>query len=144
MNKRVLLIDDDPDDAELFNIALKEVDYSSIFHYLNDSKMALDLLRYKKIPAPAIIFLDINMPLLNGLDFLKELKAVDFLKMIPVVMYSSSYLQKDLDAAVDLGAVAFWTKPNRYRGLIAKLSALMSDLNSAEAADKDMVSETIF
>jgi CheY-like chemotaxis protein len=132
MNKRIFLIDDDPDDAEIFGIALKEVDYSSIFHYLNDAGLAVELLRNKKIPVPDVIFLDINMPLLNGLDCLRELKAIDFLKKIPVVMYSTSYLQKDLDAASALGAMAFWTKPSRYLELIMKLKALMNGLSVSD------------
>ncbi len=144
MSKRIFLIDDDPDDAELFGIALKELDYSNIFHYLNDSKIALDLLRYKKIPPPSIIFLDINMPLLNGLDFLRELKAIDFLKMIPVVMYSTSYLQRDLDAAIALDVIGFWTKPNRYRELIGKLNNLMTNLNSIAPDEKAAVSESTY
>lgn len=128
MSKRVFLIDDDPDDAEIFGIALKEVDYSSIFHYLNDPGLAVELLRNKKIPVPDIIFLDINMPLLNGLDCLRQLKAISFLTMIPVVIYSTSYLQRDLETALSLGALAFWTKPSRYLELIAKLKAILNGI----------------
>lgn len=143
MNKRILLIDDDPDDADLFGIALKELDHSSIFHYLSDSTIALNLLRHKKIPLPTLIFLDINMPGLNGLDLLKELKAVDFLKPVPVVMYSTAYLQRELDVATALGAIGFWIKPSRYRELLGKLMTLISNLNSVGASGEAIVSEII-
>jgi CheY-like chemotaxis protein len=82
---RVLLIDDDEDDHDIFLSAMNEI--SSITHCSaeNGSLMALQKLENREI-IPDVIFLDVNMPIMDGQEFLKQIKQRDALKGIPVIM----------------------------------------------------------
>jgi CheY-like chemotaxis protein len=111
MTKRVLLIDDDKDDAEIFEEALAEADSTAEFVYIDDGRLALQILQQKDLPLPSIIFLDVNMPIISGWECLKELKKYHFLTGIPVVMYSTSSHKKELDTALQEGAAAFSPSP---------------------------------
>jgi CheY-like chemotaxis protein len=115
MNKIFLLIDDDADDSELFREALEEMDRSTSLHCAENGEEALKLL--KRIELPGIIFLDINMPRMNGWECLKKLKSSPEYKNIPVIMYSTSSHQREVDIATDLGALSFFTKPHSYSEL---------------------------
>jgi CheY-like chemotaxis protein len=128
MNSIFLLIDDDADDSELFREALEEIDQSISLHCAENGEEALKLLT--TIDKPSIIFLDINMPRMNGWECLKKLKSMDAYKNIPVVMYSTSSHQREVDIAIDLGALSFFTKPHSYselknmiKGIIEKIEA---------------------
>lgn len=115
MGKLFLLADDDNDDAELFGEALGSVDPPVEFHHVEDGAMVfqfLDSIRGKK---PDIIFLDLNMPGMNGWQCLAKLKNDDNFKDIPVIMYSTSSHQRDKELAIDLGALGFITKPFDYK-----------------------------
>jgi len=132
MNKRILLIDDDRDDAELFEGALNEVDDEAVFLYMGDSKEALYKLRQRLMPLPDIIFLDINMPVISGWDFLKEFKADGFLNKVPIIMYSTSSHQKEISLAKDLGAASFLTKPTNYSELKTRVKDILESFNHKE------------
>jgi CheY-like chemotaxis protein len=115
MNNLFLLIDDDVDDSELFREALEETDQSISLHCAENGEEALKLL--KEIAKPSLIFLDINMPRMNGWECLKKLKSSAEYKNIPVIMYSTSSHQREVDIAIDLGALSFFTKPHSYSEL---------------------------
>jgi CheY-like chemotaxis protein len=124
MAKRILLIDDDQEEADIFRGAVMEADHTAIFHYASGCVEALKLITEKLLPVPALIFLDINMPEINGLDCLKVLKKAELLKHIPVIIYSTSASPVDIIQALDLGALAYWTKPNKYLDLLIKIKDL--------------------
>jgi CheY-like chemotaxis protein len=125
MAKRILLIDDDQEEADIFRNAVLEADDTAIFHHAGGCLEALHLIKEKMLPVPALIFLDINMPEINGLDCLKTLKRAEPLKHIPVVIYSTSSNPADTIRALNLGALAYWTKPNKYRDLLKKIQDLI-------------------
>jgi DNA-binding response OmpR family regulator len=127
MNKRVLLIDDDRDDAEIFSDALAEAEITSELDYFDDGAKAMETL-LNKATLPDIIFLDINMPSVSGWECLREIKKLAALQHIPIVMYSTSNLQSEGISAADIGAAAFLTKPDNFRDLKNKLSNLFNDL----------------
>ena len=114
MNKRFLVIDDDMDDRELFTEALASVDPVIVCDQATDGAEALQRLTAKEIGQPDIIFLDINMPVMNGWQFLTRLKKDDIYKDIPVIVYSTSSNLKDKRIADDLGALCFITKPHAF------------------------------
>ena len=116
-NTRFLLIDDDTDDRELFSEALATVDSAIICDHATDGAEALGGLINKEISEPDIIFLDINMPVMNGWEFLSRLKSEEAYRHIPVIVYSTSSTQKDKRMADDLGALCFVTKPDAFRVL---------------------------
>jgi CheY-like chemotaxis protein len=112
-----LLADDDADDKTLFCEALAEINPAITCHTAADGKEALDILAKDQIKKPDIIFLDINMPVMDGWQCLGRLKEDTEHKDIPVIMYSTSSYQRDIDLALESGAFCFFTKPSDYREL---------------------------
>ncbi len=107
-----LLVDDDTDDSDLIFEVLKEVDSDVQYTYAMEGPEALSML--EKAYTPDIIFLDINMPGMNGWQCLTKLKSNERSKDIPVIMYSTSSYPHEIEKAFQLGALAFFTKPNHY------------------------------
>lgn len=132
-NKRTFfIVDDDIDDQDLFIEAVNEVDNSIECVSASDCEEALDLLKNKKIDKPDMIFLDLNMPRLNGKQCLAELKKESHLRDIPVIIYSTSSEKRDIEETSRLGAAHFLTKPNKFEELCKALSFVMSkDWNKA-------------
>ena len=112
-----LLADDDADDKTLFCEALSEIDPEIVCHTASDGKEALAILSEKQITKPNIIFLDINMPVMDGWQCLGRLKENTDYKDVPVIMYSTSSYQRDIELALQSGAFCFFTKPSDYREL---------------------------
>jgi CheY-like chemotaxis protein len=125
-HKVFLLADDDTDDKTLFCEALAEADPKIICHTAADGKEALSLLSKSSIAEPNIIFLDINMPVMDGWQCLSRLKEDKNYKDIPVIMYSTSSYQRDIDLALQGGAFCFLTKPSDYRELRSILRLIVS------------------
>jgi len=120
-----LLADDDADDKTLFCEALSEIDPDIICHTASDGQQALAILSDKE-KKPNIIFLDINMPVMDGWQCLGKLKEHADHKNIPVIMYSTSSYQRDIDLALQSGAFCFFTKPSDYRELRSILKLIAS------------------
>jgi CheY-like chemotaxis protein len=119
----ILLIDEDEDDRELFLIALDETgieDVTVVQSY--DGSHALKLLDDGL--HPNYIFVDLNMPQVNGIQFLERIKKTEN-RDIPVVMYSTSGLEEDKKRTHDLGAIYFITKPNTIRELQNAISNVL-------------------
>ncbi len=110
--KIILQIDDDADDCELFSEALQEVSNAK-YHAVYDAAVALTLLRERTI-VPDFIFLDLNMPRMNGQEFLLEIKAEPALKDIPVIVFSTSNVQEMKKLTQGLGASDYISKPNDF------------------------------
>jgi CheY-like chemotaxis protein len=132
MKKKFLVIDDDTDDRELFCEALASVDPGINCEQAVDGKEALMRLLSKE--QPDIIFLDINMPIMDGWQFLTQLKNQDGYKNIPVIVYSTSSTQKDKRIASDLGALCFITKPHAYSRLQNILGVIVMHVNAQNFA----------
>lgn len=109
-SKICFLIDDDTDDQEIFTLALQEVNNRFRCEVSSDGYQALQYLTHAK-RLPDYIFLDLNMPRMNGKECLNEIKKIDRLQGIPVVIYSTSSFQHDIRETQELGAAAFITKP---------------------------------
>lgn len=123
--KNILHIDDDAEIHEIFSDALQEVSDDLNYHPLTDAKEALDRLRDKKL-TPDVIFLDLNMPKMNGQEFLAEVKNCSTLSTIPVVVFSTSTHMGTIEFMKRLGAKGFATKPESYSELIKALSSILS------------------
>ncbi len=105
----LLIVDDDSDDRMFFRDAVKEINPGYELLEACDGEEALNLLR-KAVKLPDFIFLDLNMPYMNGRECLKELKADTTLKRIPVIIYSTTSFQEEIDGTKKLGAAHFLTK----------------------------------
>jgi len=111
-----LLIDDDPDDREIFALALDEADKSHRYLTAQNGFEALELLKGDS-SRPDYIFLDLNMPLMDGKECLREIKKIEHLSDVPVIIYSTSSYAKDVEDTKLLGATYFLTKPSSIRTL---------------------------
>lgn len=123
--KQVVLIDDDRDDAELFNEALSEIDPSFSFQHFEESKQALKELLGKQNDRPHFIFLDINMPVINGWQCLSEFKNDPHLKTVPVIIFTTSSQGREKEIAKERGADGFITKPGEYSTLKNLLASVL-------------------
>lgn len=118
-----LLVDDDQDDQEIFNLALSDSGLKMKCVISSSAVEALAMLTHENTKLPDYIFLDLNMPRINGIQFLTEVKKNSSLQKIPVVIYSTSSHPKDIEVTRKLGATAFITKPSG----IKELSQLLSE-----------------
>ena len=110
---RFFLADDDQDDTDLFREALLDIDPSIEFNFASSGKELVPKLRMGKLE-PQIIFLDINMPGMNGWECLELLKSKNEWKDIPVIMYSTSSSGMEGKKALNLGALCFYEKPPNF------------------------------
>ncbi|RAW02312.1 response regulator [Pseudochryseolinea flava] len=115
--RQFALADDDTDDAGLFAEALAEVDPKIQLCLAENGKVLLDKISTGRCEWPDIIFLDVNMPEMNGWTCLGELKKHATFSKIPVIMYSTSSHVRDRAAAARLGANFFYTKPDSFQQL---------------------------
>jgi CheY-like chemotaxis protein len=106
---KILLIDDDDDDQFVFLTALEDIAPNSHCHVSNNALEAFQYLN-DKTEIPDMIFLDLNMPLMNGFEFLLILKSDPALSSVPVIIFSTSDNPQDLERAKELGTVQFITK----------------------------------
>jgi len=121
----VLNVDDDLEDREFFSEALREID-PSITCLLAESGMeALSLLHEQVLP-PDYIFLDINMPMMDGKQCLKALKSIPEFESIPVIMYSTSTDTREIRECYNLGAEDFLIKPHSYEKLVHDLMSIFA------------------
>ena len=121
----ILLIDDDEDDHEIFLSAIKELELPIHCTGMMEATKALAKLAAKEI-APDVIFLDLNMPVMNGQQFLVEIKKNTALKNIPVIIFSTSSHFSTIQLVKELGAQHFITKPDKYADLVNILKPLLS------------------
>jgi CheY-like chemotaxis protein len=124
---RVLLLEDDGNDVELIRRAIKEFGGALSLHVAYNGQEAIDHLRSAEGDGalPDLIVCDINMPLMGGFEFLQWFKK-SAQRRTPVVMLTSSIVDRDVARAYDLGAAGYLVKPPAFEELKARLKALMS------------------
>lgn len=125
LTKNIFLVDDDTDDQLFFTDALKEIDSNILCSIANNGKEALEQLRKIKT-LPEILFLDLNMPFMNGYECLSQLKNEARLSKIPVVIFTTSNDPKDAEITHQLGADVFLSKPNEFNKLREKLEKILT------------------
>ena len=119
---RVLLIENDTDDCEVFGWAIKDISEDFKLECCNDSTQAAQKIKEFH---PDIIFLDIKLPRKNGLEFMEELQATGTLSGIPIVIYSSYIYPVDVKEAARLGAKIYFEKPHSYSDLVEGLRDIL-------------------
>jgi len=122
--KKILLVEDNPKDVELTLEALAEHNLANRVTVVEDGVEAMEYLRYegkynlREEGDPAVVLLDIKMPRMDGIEVLQAIKGDVRLKMIPIVMLTSSREEPDLKRCYDLGANAYVVKPVDFREFI--------------------------
>jgi CheY-like chemotaxis protein len=123
------MVDDDDDDAFLFQEVLHQINPGISFRCVRNGKSALELLRSGDISLPHVIFLDLNMPRMDGHECLSELKKDEQLQSIPVIIYTTSSYQNDVRNTLQNGALSFITKPTNVKDLECILTAVAHNIS---------------
>ncbi|MDR6561780.1 MULTISPECIES: response regulator [unclassified Arcicella] len=121
MMKTVFLIDDDLDEREIFQESLHALNLEVNYVEAKNGAEALEKLDLPNFKKPDIIFLDLNMPIMDGRKFLKEVKGHDKYNNIPVIIYSTSSNEIDRQFAIENQASMFMTKPYSLEVLRAEI-----------------------
>jgi CheY-like chemotaxis protein len=121
----VFYADDDTEDCELFTEAIRQIDNDIKTIIARDGREALAYLENTR-ELPDYIFLDINMPLINGKKVLMEIKENVRLKTIPVIMYSTTSDTNEIQQYYQLGAHDFLIKPNNFNTLCDSLESIFN------------------
>jgi CheY-like chemotaxis protein len=120
----ILYIDDDQEDIEIFKSSLAAIDSGIICLTAHNGKEGLDILR-DGVVLPDLIFLDINMPVLNGRDCLLNIRRDERFKNIPVIMYSTSSARQDKTYCLTIGANEYLCKSGNLATAIEELRGVL-------------------
>ncbi len=130
--KKILVVDDEMDDVQLFGEVIANIEPSIELIYAEDGREALEKLAATTNYLPDLIFLDLNMPRMDGKECLKKIKNDEQLNKIPVIIYTTSSQINDIEETMEAGAVCFITKPNNLkeleRILVAVIGSIPADL----------------
>ena len=133
--KKILVVDDDMDDVQLFGEVIANIEPSRKLQHAEDGRDALEKLAETTNHLPDLIFLDLNMPRMDGKECLRKLKKNDQLNHIPVIIYTTSSQIIDIEETMEAGAVCFITKPNNLkeleRILVAVIGCIPADLEGS-------------
>ena len=127
---RILMVEDDPKDVELTLTALEDYNLANEVVVTRDGERALDYLycrgEYKMRPSdnPAVLLLDLKLPKVDGLEVLKQVKSEEKLRMIPIVVLTSSKEEKDMVASYKLGVSAYVVKPVDFHEFVNAIKEL--------------------
>ncbi|MGC4050927.1 MAG: response regulator [Paludibaculum sp.] len=127
---RILLVEDDPKDVELTMTALEEYNLANEVVVAGDGAEALDYLycrgkfSSRSNENPAVLLLDLKLPKVDGLEVLQQIKSDDKLRLIPVVVLTSSNQEKDMIASYRLGVNAYVVKPVDFHEFVNAIKEL--------------------
>lgn len=123
-NRTCFLIDDDEDDRDIFAMALEDVSEAYMLRTAANGLEAFTIIDNDASFIPDLIFLDMNMPYMSGLECLKRIRQYAHLQHVPVIIYTTSSYEKDVAETQESGATHFLVKPSG----ISKLSKTLSSL----------------
>ena len=130
-NPLILMADDDDDDRLLARDALSESKIQGDLQFVENGEQLMDYLRRRgkyqdptNAPRPGLILLDLNMPLKDGREALREIRADPDLKRIPVIVLTTSNADTDVGSIYDLGANSFISKPFQFEALVNVMKAI--------------------
>lgn len=121
---RILIADDDTDDVQLTKDCFIENELPVLINEVYDGQILMEHLQADTKNLPQLILLDLNMPRKGGLEALEEIKNDEILRKIPVVIFSTSEADKDIERAYELGASCFISKPNTLEEWCDKMSKI--------------------
>lgn len=120
MNKDgpIIIVEDDKDDQQIFSEVFAELDYTNEILFFNDGQEALNYLNHKSTE-PFIVFSDINMPKLNGMELREQIHENEDMRLrtIPYLFFTTSASQEDVITAYSKSIQGFFVKPSSYQDL---------------------------
>jgi CheY-like chemotaxis protein len=123
-SKPILLVEDDLVDAMIVKRALKDIKVINRLDIAEDGERALTYLENSENELPGIILLDLNMPRMNGIEFLQRVKTDERLKKIPVVVLTTSKEEQDKVDSFELGVAGYMIKPVDYKKFVEVVKAI--------------------
>ena len=138
----ILLADDDTDDCIFFQETLEELDIPNQLDTVHDGEQLMRFLLHETTALPDILFLDLNMPRKNGFECLLEIKLSEKLKIIPVIVYSTSFEQEMVNMLYANGAHFFMRKPSefsKFKRIIQQCLGLVKFGISAQPSKENFV-----
>ncbi len=124
----ILLVEDNPVDVRMTQEAFKDYRVANNLHVVTDGEAAMDFIyqrgEYTDAPHPDLILLDLNLPKKDGREILEEIKADDNLRAIPVIILTTSALDKDIMGSYCHNANAFITKPIEFDDFVTMMRSI--------------------
>jgi two-component system, chemotaxis family, response regulator Rcp1 len=128
----ILHVDDNPSDLQLTEMAFDEIGGDVKYHGVVDCERAFQYLIHraetKGVPPPDLVVLDLNMPKMDGFEFLRRLRRHEELRKLPVVVLTTSRLPQDVNECNTLGIQAYFVKPSSFSDLIAIARAILDQI----------------
>lgn len=134
----VLLVDDDQDDIDLFQLAFSKVKVKSNVSFLKNGLEAIEYFQNPENEIPSILFLDLNMPLMGGKEVLYKLRADERFRNLPIAIYSTSNSEGDIEDTLSLGANIYIVKPYNFTKLVEIIEKVLKVQWQYETSQLDM------
>jgi CheY-like chemotaxis protein len=146
-SKPILLVEDDSVDAMTVQRAFKDLKVTNPLAHSINGEEALAYLKDESNKKPCVILLDLNMPKMNGTEFLKVVKADDALKKIPVVVLTTSQEERDIVESFNLCVAGYIVKPVDYKKFVEAIRTIdlywtLSELPKEKVGDQNVEHET--
>ena len=124
VKRAILIVEDDKVDAMSIKRAFKDVDITSRLDIVSNGEEAMTYINSKEKANPGIVFLDLNMPKMNGIDFLKIVNAKSMLHNIPIIVMSTSDIKQENEECFRLNAEGYMVKPIDYNEFVELIKTI--------------------
>ena len=121
----IVLVDDDEDDRLIFKEAIEEIKIKTKLWLFSNGEQLMDFLKDSEHALPHVVFLDLNMPVKNGMQCLKEIRQNNLLRDLSVAIYSTSSSEEDIENTFIKGANIYIKKPNDFNKLKEALEEVL-------------------
>jgi CheY-like chemotaxis protein len=128
----ILYIDDDSEDRDIFQEAITQIAPMSVCNVATDGAQGLQALE-EFVVMPDYIFVDVNMPVMNGKQFLEKVKTAPRLRSIPVIMYSTTSYSQEREEYFRMGAQDVLVKPNSFKEICSLLKSIIQSEPQVQA-----------
>lgn len=140
--QHIYLADDDSDDRAFFSDALKEIPIPTAIDEFSNGVDLMSHLLDESTLKPNAIFLDLKMPLMDGFECLSDIREISDLDNVPVIIYSTSFHEKDVEKLKEMGATLYLKKPSSFNQLKTLLHKCLSHI--IQMSNKDVTYEPQF
>ncbi len=121
----ILIADDDIDDQEMISDSFRDIDPNCKVEVVSNGQQAISRLENNSLPGPCLVVLDLNMPILDGMETLSRIRKNPSFQNIPIVVFTTSNSKESRKQSLTLGAMDYIVKPNDYLGLMDVTTKMM-------------------